>query len=635
VNVIVSVMVEKIDIDTPRQVATIKWWLRQTWVDKRLSWTPKDYRYLTPDSQTGMVKTIQRPAGTAGGVWSPDMVLWESLFDNSQSTATAEGCPNLRISSDGTVFFSCPQVVSIRMVFNMDLTNFPFDSQNVSFKIGPWSHATFEQNTSFPEDDPAQFITIQTVTVSELSQAQEVTYDVELGANESTYRWIHNPEIFLTTEEWSYERHFSRRRLWEFPCCEGKFAVLEGNIQLRRHSHFYVQYGVIPQILMTMGGLLAHSSSGASSGNVNGAVSIGFTVALALVAHAVFFVDRLPIHRTTNFMEFMFLLSLSISLLATIMQVFWFKKLEFEENEHRNLRKTGVMWQVILSDRNKKKCDDDQQWTRRDNTSRFYKDVTNEYDKKLHNLLRKEWLKIDGKIPKIPTEFKRVKITEEELEEATGKLPDWGMDFRTYVRLTDIEDGKKEEIWLAPSGSWLTKTDAEKTQIRLEFHLYWWFPSILALIYAVLLIILIFHVYGASFNEGRAIFALLLIFLGLLWVSPVYGLFTFSCIKHNRYNHWNYLRHLVEQNWLLSTKFKNVNPHLKEPSNPVAGPRMAPTMFPAPAPTVGETSLRESAGQLNSMRVQDTNGKSLSAGIHPGSGSMHSSVAYAVSRPYC
>ena len=531
-NVIVSVMVEKIDIDTPRQVATIKWWLRQTWVDKRLSWTPKDYQYLIPGSQTGMVKTIQRPAGTAGGVWSPDMVLWESLFDNSQSTATAEGCPNLRISSDGTVFFSCPQVVSIRMVYNMDLTNFPFDSQNVSFKIGPWSHATFEQNTSFPEDDPAQFITIQTVTVSELSQAQEVTYDVELGANESTYRWIHNPEIFLTTEEWSYERHFSRRRLWEFPCCEGKFAVLEGNIQLRRHSHFYVQYGVIPQILMTMGGLLAHSSSGAHSSNVNGAVSIGFTVALALVAHAVFFVDRLPIHRTTNFMEFMFLLSLSISLLATIMQVFWFKKLELEENEHEHLRKTGVMWEVIPSDRHGK-LDDNKQWTRRDNTSKFYKDVTDVYDKKLHNLLREKWREIvelhnkkkgdyleEGDYPK--TEYKRVKITEDELEAAYEKLPARGMDFRTYVKLKDengypikVEDENDQEnngkeIWLAPSGSWLTKSSEEKRRVRLEFHLYWWFSSILALIYAVLLIILIFHVYGASFNEGRAIFALLL-----------------------------------------------------------------------------------------------------------------------------
>ena len=72
----VSVLVEKIKIDTVNQVATIKWWLRQNWRDPRLAWNPADYTYGKSE-QTGVVNVINRRAGPeAGGTWVPDMVLW-------------------------------------------------------------------------------------------------------------------------------------------------------------------------------------------------------------------------------------------------------------------------------------------------------------------------------------------------------------------------------------------------------------------------------------------------------------------------------------------------------------------------------------------------------------------------------
>ena len=45
----------------------------------------------------------------------------------------------------------------------------------------------------------------------------------------------------------------------------------------------------------------------AHTGNVTFIAGTGFTVALALMAHAVFFVDKLPVQRSTSFMEFTFL----------------------------------------------------------------------------------------------------------------------------------------------------------------------------------------------------------------------------------------------------------------------------------------------------------------------------------------
>ena len=64
----VQVVIEKINIDTPSQMATIKWWLRQEWKDPRLAWDLETYRY-GKEGQTGTVQHIFRSAGRDGGLW--------------------------------------------------------------------------------------------------------------------------------------------------------------------------------------------------------------------------------------------------------------------------------------------------------------------------------------------------------------------------------------------------------------------------------------------------------------------------------------------------------------------------------------------------------------------------------------
>ena len=41
----IQVSVEKVKIDTRAQVATVKWWLRQTWTDPRNAWNASDFTY--------------------------------------------------------------------------------------------------------------------------------------------------------------------------------------------------------------------------------------------------------------------------------------------------------------------------------------------------------------------------------------------------------------------------------------------------------------------------------------------------------------------------------------------------------------------------------------------------------------
>ena len=50
----------------------------------------------------------------------------------------------------------------------------------------------------------------------------------------------------------------------------------------RTSSHFYIKFGVMPQIMMTMVGLVAHAFRGHRAGSVAFIASTGFTVALAL-----------------------------------------------------------------------------------------------------------------------------------------------------------------------------------------------------------------------------------------------------------------------------------------------------------------------------------------------------------------
>jgi nicotinic acetylcholine receptor len=202
-------------------VAKIKWWLRQAWKDSRLEWDSNDFTYDMGNGETGKVASIQRPGGAHGGVWIPDMVLWQSLFDGSQSTAANADMPTmLDITPDGKVFWSLPQVVNINMVPRMVLTNFPFDKQTLKFTFGPWTHSIATQNTTFPVNP------VTNVEDGELFATLQGTDDEE-AAEATTYK-VDDP--YIATEEWSYLDFTATRNEDKFPCCPDKFVTLVGEV---------------------------------------------------------------------------------------------------------------------------------------------------------------------------------------------------------------------------------------------------------------------------------------------------------------------------------------------------------------------------------------------------------------------
>jgi hypothetical protein len=125
------------------------------------------------------------------------------------------------------------------MMPRMKMNTFPFDHQTLKFTLGPWTHSVATQNTTFPtngdtrQDDQALFMSLQG------------TDDNETG---STYAETMETDKYIATEEWDYRGFSARRYESKFACCPDKFVTMVGRIRLKRASHFYVKFGVLPQV---------------------------------------------------------------------------------------------------------------------------------------------------------------------------------------------------------------------------------------------------------------------------------------------------------------------------------------------------------------------------------------------------
>ena len=224
----------------------------------------------------------------------------------------------------------------------MVMDTFPFDNQSVRFTLGPWTNSVEMQNTTFPKDNSSKFVQLLGVEHNGVIYGDGSTFDKKRQGDEH----------YIATEEWRFIGASAERTLEQFPCCTQQYALLVGKIELRRSSRYYVKYGVVPPILMTMTGLVAHAFTGHRAASVAFIAGTGFTVALALTAHAVFFFDKLPVVRSATFMEFVFMFSFSLSLIATFFSLYLYKKTEvYEEHRFKQRDRDEVTWSEMSSSR--------------------------------------------------------------------------------------------------------------------------------------------------------------------------------------------------------------------------------------------------------------------------------------------
>lgn len=116
-------------VDVVEQLARMSLWLRLTWQDRSLIWSPSKYGNLT---------RINLPVDT---IWTPPVGLLNSLESRFASLfeSSDDGLSVLaEIRYDGQIKIAVPTILSISCL--MDMTMYPFDIQRCNPKFGTWAY---------------------------------------------------------------------------------------------------------------------------------------------------------------------------------------------------------------------------------------------------------------------------------------------------------------------------------------------------------------------------------------------------------------------------------------------------------------------------------------------------------------
>uniref|UniRef100_A0A914GR85 Uncharacterized protein n=1 Tax=Globodera rostochiensis TaxID=31243 RepID=A0A914GR85_GLORO len=114
-----------IDVHELDQIMTVSVWLRQSWMDLRLSWEPKEY---------GGVSALYVPHEM---LWVPDLVLYNNADSHYNITIGTKAT----ISHTGQVLWEPPAV--FKSLCQIDVQWFPFDEQLCQLKVRPFIQPIF------------------------------------------------------------------------------------------------------------------------------------------------------------------------------------------------------------------------------------------------------------------------------------------------------------------------------------------------------------------------------------------------------------------------------------------------------------------------------------------------------------
>ncbi|KAL3085039.1 hypothetical protein niasHS_010108 [Heterodera schachtii] len=123
-----------IDVHEIEQIMTVSVWLRQSWMDPRLTWEPKEY---------AGVSALYVPHEM---LWVPDLVLYNNADSHYNITIGTKAT----IIHTGEVFWEPPAV--FKSLCQIDVQWFPFDEQLCQLKFGSWSYPADLLRLTFWED---------------------------------------------------------------------------------------------------------------------------------------------------------------------------------------------------------------------------------------------------------------------------------------------------------------------------------------------------------------------------------------------------------------------------------------------------------------------------------------------------
>ncbi|PAV71956.1 hypothetical protein WR25_16659 [Diploscapter pachys] len=190
-----------IDVDEKNQIVYVNAWLDYTWDDYKLVWDTGEY---------GNITDVRFPAGR---IWKPDVLLYNSVDQNFDSTYPT----NLVVYSTGQVHWIPPGIFKISC--KIDIQWFPFDEQKCFFKFGSWTYDGYKLDLR-----PATG-----------------------GFDISEY---------LPNGEWALPLTTVSRSIKYYDCCQEPYPDLTFYLHMRRRTLYYGFNLIMPCILTTLMTLL-------------------------------------------------------------------------------------------------------------------------------------------------------------------------------------------------------------------------------------------------------------------------------------------------------------------------------------------------------------------------------------------
>ncbi|VDK46877.1 unnamed protein product [Anisakis simplex] len=211
-------LIRIIDVDEKNQILTTNLWLEMQWIDAKLTWNPAKY---------GGLKTLHIPSEL---IWTPDFVLYNNAAGDPDITIFTDAL----VAYDGRVFWQPPAIY--KSFCPIDVTWFPYDSQNCEMKFGAWTYTGYA------------------VDLKQLPKDQVVNGTDNYGQDVETMETGMDLSFFYRSAEWDLLSLSSARHAVLYTSCCGpeKYVDITYYFVLRRKTLFYTCNLIVPCFLISI-----------------------------------------------------------------------------------------------------------------------------------------------------------------------------------------------------------------------------------------------------------------------------------------------------------------------------------------------------------------------------------------------
>ncbi|CAG9537211.1 unnamed protein product [Cercopithifilaria johnstoni] len=211
-------LIRIIDVDEKNQILTTNLWLQMQWNDSKLKWDPSKY---------GGITTLHIPSDQ---IWTPDLVLYNNAAGDPDITIFTDAL----VAYDGRVLWQPPGIY--KSFCPIDVTWFPYDSQQCEMKFGAWSYTGYY------------------VDLKQLPQDQVMNGKDKYGQDVETMKIGMDLSFFYQSAEWDLLSLSSARHSVLYISCCGpeKYVDITYYFVLHRKTLFFTCTLIVPCFLISL-----------------------------------------------------------------------------------------------------------------------------------------------------------------------------------------------------------------------------------------------------------------------------------------------------------------------------------------------------------------------------------------------